>query len=115
MLNKFGEDFYTIFQLNRLSIYTNAMDQHWMHKKNGEVSFGLGLMWGAIGGVVGSYFSSPFFMVSNNRANAPFELLHKACHINNLSMFPVECQISSCASNLHVCLLKQSVMMMIPY
>lgn len=69
------------------------MDRHWMHKENGEISFGLGLMWGAIGGVVGSYFSSPFFMVSKNTANAPCELLHKACHINNLSMFPVECQI----------------------
>ncbi|XP_017866701.1 PREDICTED: solute carrier family 25 member 35-like [Drosophila arizonae] len=47
----------------RLSIYTNAMENHWMHKKNGEVSFSLGLMWGAIGGIVGSYFSSPFFMI----------------------------------------------------
>ncbi|KAM8712317.1 hypothetical protein ACLKA7_012783 [Drosophila subpalustris] len=47
----------------RLSIYTTAVDKHWMHKKNGEISFGLGLMWGAIGGVVGSYFSSPFFMI----------------------------------------------------
>ncbi|KAH8403800.1 hypothetical protein KR215_003051 [Drosophila sulfurigaster] len=47
----------------RLSIYTTAVDKRWMHKKNGEISFGLGLMWGAIGGVVGSYFSSPFFMI----------------------------------------------------
>jgi len=46
-----------------------------MHKKNGDISFGLGLMWGAIGGVVGSYFSSPFFMVS---AIDALRLLHKA-------------------------------------
>lgn len=53
--------------INRLSIYTTALDRHWMHKNNGEISFGLGLMWGAIGGVVGSYFSSPFFMVSSRQ------------------------------------------------
>ncbi|EDW61901.1 solute carrier family 25 member 35 [Drosophila virilis] len=47
----------------RLSIYTKAMNMHWMHDKKGEVSFGLGLVWGAVGGIVGSYFSSPFFMI----------------------------------------------------
>ncbi|XP_030383068.1 solute carrier family 25 member 35-like [Scaptodrosophila lebanonensis] len=47
----------------RLSIYTTAVDRHWMHNKNGEISYGLGLMWGAIGGVVGSYCSSPFFLI----------------------------------------------------
>ncbi|XP_037944616.1 solute carrier family 25 member 35-like [Teleopsis dalmanni] len=47
----------------RLSIYTTAMDNGWMHKANGDVSFGRGLFWGAAGGVIGSYFSSPFFMI----------------------------------------------------
>ncbi|XP_061390988.1 solute carrier family 25 member 35-like [Musca vetustissima] len=47
----------------RLSIYNMALNKGWMHKKNGEVSFGLGLCWGAAGGAIGSYFSSPFFMV----------------------------------------------------
>ncbi|XP_013119402.1 solute carrier family 25 member 35 [Stomoxys calcitrans] len=47
----------------RLSIYNMALNKGWMHKKNGEVSFGLGLVWGATGGAIGSYFSSPFFMI----------------------------------------------------
>jgi len=34
-----------------------------MHNRNGKVSYGLGLLWGAIGGVVGAYFSSPFYLV----------------------------------------------------
>ncbi|XP_017150379.1 solute carrier family 25 member 35-like [Drosophila miranda] len=51
----------------RLSIYSSAVEKRWMHKKNGEVSFGLGLMWGAIGGVVGSYCSSPFFLVKTQQ------------------------------------------------
>ncbi|KAH8254268.1 hypothetical protein KR032_009207 [Drosophila birchii] len=47
----------------RLSIYSEAMERGWMHNQQGEVSYGLGLMWGAIGGVVGSYCSSPFFLI----------------------------------------------------
>ncbi|XP_073844390.1 solute carrier family 25 member 35-like [Musca autumnalis] len=47
----------------RLSIYNMAINKGWMHKKNGEISFGLGMIWGATGGAIGSYFSSPFFMV----------------------------------------------------
>ncbi|XP_043642699.1 solute carrier family 25 member 35 [Drosophila teissieri] len=47
----------------RLSIYSEAMERRWMHNRSGEVSYGLGLMWGAIGGVVGSYCSSPFFLI----------------------------------------------------
>ncbi|EDW77226.1 uncharacterized protein Dwil_GK22254 [Drosophila willistoni] len=47
----------------RLSIYSTAVEKRWMHNKQGEISYGLGLMWGAIGGVVGSYCSSPFFLI----------------------------------------------------
>ncbi|KAH8402234.1 hypothetical protein KR009_010627 [Drosophila setifemur] len=47
----------------RLSIYSAATDRGWMHNQQGEVSYGLGLLWGAIGGVVGSYCSSPFFLI----------------------------------------------------
>lgn len=43
-----------------------AIKKGWMHKKNGDISFGLGMLWGAAGGAIGSYFSSPFFMVSLN-------------------------------------------------
>lgn len=43
-----------------------ALNKGWMHKKNGDISFGLGMLWGAAGGAIGSYFSSPFFMVSLN-------------------------------------------------
>ncbi|KAH8354008.1 hypothetical protein KR067_011155, partial [Drosophila pandora] len=47
----------------RLSIYSEAKERRWIHTKTGEVSYSLGLLWGAIGGVVGSYFSSPFFLI----------------------------------------------------
>lgn len=47
----------------RLSIYSEAMERRWMHNRKGEVSYGMGLLWGAIGGVVGCYFSSPFFLI----------------------------------------------------
>ncbi|KAH8322564.1 hypothetical protein KR074_006993, partial [Drosophila pseudoananassae] len=47
----------------RLSIYSEANERRWIHTKTGEVSYSLGLLWGAIGGVVGSYFSSPFFLI----------------------------------------------------
>uniref|UniRef100_A0A1B0AG92 Solute carrier family 25 member 35 n=1 Tax=Glossina pallidipes TaxID=7398 RepID=A0A1B0AG92_GLOPL len=47
----------------RLSIYQMALNERWMHTKNGDISFGLGLLWGAAGGALGSYLSSPFFMV----------------------------------------------------
>ncbi|XP_033153160.1 solute carrier family 25 member 35 [Drosophila mauritiana] len=47
----------------RLSIYSEAMERRWMHNRRGEVSYGMGLLWGAIGGVVGSYCSSPFFLI----------------------------------------------------
>lgn len=40
-----------------------ALNERWMHTKNGDISFGLGLLWGAAGGALGSYLSSPFFMV----------------------------------------------------
>lgn len=44
-----------------------ALNKGWMHKKNGDISFGLGMLWGAAGGAIGSYFSSPFFMVSERK------------------------------------------------
>uniref|UniRef100_A0A1B0G726 Uncharacterized protein n=1 Tax=Glossina morsitans morsitans TaxID=37546 RepID=A0A1B0G726_GLOMM len=56
----------------RLSIYQMALNERWMHTKNGDISFGLGLLWGAAGGALGSYLSSPFFM-----------------DIMNVDMFPV--------------------------
>ncbi|KAH8269592.1 hypothetical protein KR018_009994 [Drosophila ironensis] len=51
----------------RLSIYTEAIERRWVHNKEGEISFGLGLFWGAIGGVVGSFCSSPFFMIKTQQ------------------------------------------------
>ncbi|XP_046812102.1 solute carrier family 25 member 35-like [Lucilia cuprina] len=50
----------------RLSIYNMALNNGWMHTKSGDVSFVKGIFWGAAGGAIGSYFSSPFFMVSLN-------------------------------------------------
>ncbi|XP_036322416.1 solute carrier family 25 member 35-like [Rhagoletis pomonella] len=46
----------------RLGIYSTANNMQWTRDKNGDESFGLGLFWGAGGGAVGAYFSSPFFM-----------------------------------------------------
>ncbi|CAD7014919.1 unnamed protein product [Ceratitis capitata] len=47
----------------RLGLYSTAVENKWMHKQNGDVSFPLGLLWGAFGGCVGTYLSSPFFMI----------------------------------------------------
>ncbi|XP_037824945.1 solute carrier family 25 member 35-like [Lucilia sericata] len=47
----------------RLSIYNMALNNGWMHTKSGDVSFVKGIFWGAAGGAIGSYFSSPFFMI----------------------------------------------------
>ncbi|KAH8322546.1 solute carrier family 25 member 35-like [Drosophila bipectinata] len=47
----------------RLSIYTHALEQGWVHNSKKEISFSRGLFWGALGGVVGSYAASPFFMI----------------------------------------------------
>lgn len=74
IINSFRYSFYfptytyqchVIVFIHRLSIYSEAMERRWIHTKTGEVSYGLGLLWGAIGGVIGSYFSSPFFLVRN--------------------------------------------------
>jgi len=48
-----------------LSIYTHAVEKGWVHNKKGEISFARGMFWGALGGVVGSYCASPFFLVSD--------------------------------------------------
>ncbi|KAH8269421.1 hypothetical protein KR018_002952 [Drosophila ironensis] len=47
----------------RLGIYTHALKKGWVHNNKGEISFTRGLFWGAAGGVVGAYCSSPFFMI----------------------------------------------------
>ncbi|BFG03730.1 solute carrier family 25 member 35 [Drosophila madeirensis] len=47
----------------RLSTYTHAVEKGWVHNKNGEISFARGMFWGALGGVVGSYCGSPFFLI----------------------------------------------------
>uniref|UniRef100_A0A034W8Q0 Solute carrier family 25 member 35 n=1 Tax=Bactrocera dorsalis TaxID=27457 RepID=A0A034W8Q0_BACDO len=47
----------------RLGIHTSAVNMGWTRNKNGEESFGLNLFWGAAGGAMGAYFSSPFFMI----------------------------------------------------
>ncbi|XP_067630694.1 solute carrier family 25 member 35-like [Eurosta solidaginis] len=47
----------------RLGLYNMALEKKWMHNKNGDISFPLGLFWGAFGGCVGTYFSSPFFLI----------------------------------------------------
>ncbi|XP_017479726.1 PREDICTED: solute carrier family 25 member 35-like [Rhagoletis zephyria] len=56
---------YFQFILNsfRLGLYNLAMEKKWMHSKNGDISVSLGLFWGALGGCVGTYFSSPFFLI----------------------------------------------------
>ncbi|XP_052842447.1 solute carrier family 25 member 35-like isoform X2 [Drosophila gunungcola] len=46
----------------RLSIYTHAVEKGWVHNNKGEISFARGMFWGALGGVVGSYCASPFFL-----------------------------------------------------
>lgn len=63
------------FSYCSLSIYNMALNKGWMHKKNGEISFGLGLCWRASGGAIGCYFSSPFFMVSINSFMATRQLV----------------------------------------
>ncbi|XP_017479307.1 PREDICTED: solute carrier family 25 member 35-like [Rhagoletis zephyria] len=56
----------------RLGIYSTANNMQWTRDKNGDESFGLGLFWGAGGGAVGAYFSSPFFMIKTQlQARAP--------------------------------------------
>ncbi|XP_016973716.1 solute carrier family 25 member 35 [Drosophila rhopaloa] len=47
----------------RLSIYTHAVEKGWVHNNRGEISFAKGMFWGALGGVVGSYCASPFFLI----------------------------------------------------
>ncbi|EDX07044.1 GD11024 [Drosophila simulans] len=47
----------------RLSIYTHAVEKGWVHNNKGEISFAKGMFWGALGGVVGSYCASPFFLI----------------------------------------------------
>ncbi|XP_017020009.1 solute carrier family 25 member 35 [Drosophila kikkawai] len=47
----------------RLSIYTHAVEKGWVHNSRGEISFARGMFWGALGGVVGSYCASPFFLI----------------------------------------------------
>ncbi|EDW35861.1 GL16987 [Drosophila persimilis] len=47
----------------RLSTYTRAVEKGWVHNKKGEISFLRGMFWGALGGVVGSYCASPFFLI----------------------------------------------------
>ncbi|XP_017049619.1 solute carrier family 25 member 35 [Drosophila ficusphila] len=47
----------------RLSIYTHAVEKGWVHNSKGEISFAKGMFWGALGGVVGSYCASPFFLI----------------------------------------------------
>ncbi|XP_068155233.1 solute carrier family 25 member 35-like [Drosophila tropicalis] len=47
----------------RLGVYSIAIDNHWMHTKDGDVSYGLGLFWGALGGVTGSFAGNPFFLI----------------------------------------------------
>lgn len=46
-----------------LSIYNTALQNGWMNNSKGDISLGLGYIWGALAGSVGSYFSSPFFLV----------------------------------------------------
>ncbi|XP_020802422.1 solute carrier family 25 member 35 [Drosophila serrata] len=47
----------------RLSIYTHAVEKGWVHNSRGEISFARGMFWGALGGIVGSYCASPFFLI----------------------------------------------------
>ncbi|XP_017069013.1 solute carrier family 25 member 35 [Drosophila eugracilis] len=47
----------------RLSIYTQAVEKGLVHNKTGDISFAKGMFWGALGGVVGSYCASPFFLI----------------------------------------------------
>lgn len=56
---------YFQFILNsvRLGVYQTAMNNKWMHNRNGDVSFFRGMLWGATGGVAGSFCASPFYMV----------------------------------------------------
>ncbi|XP_004521956.1 solute carrier family 25 member 35 [Ceratitis capitata] len=56
----------------RLGIYSSAVNMQWTKKKNGGESVGLSLFWGAAGGAVGAYFSSPFFLIKTQlQSRAP--------------------------------------------
>ncbi|KAL5289264.1 SLC25A34 family protein [Megaselia abdita] len=47
----------------KLGIYNSALEYKWMHTKNGDISLPKSLFWGAGGGMIGAYLSSPFYMV----------------------------------------------------
>ncbi|XP_054740057.1 solute carrier family 25 member 35-like [Anastrepha obliqua] len=74
----------------RLGIYKMAMNNKWMHDKNGDVSFFYGLLWGATGGVSGSFCASPFFMVKiqlQSRANDNIAVGHQHQHSGMINAF----------------------------
>ncbi|CAD7093735.1 unnamed protein product [Hermetia illucens] len=56
---------YFQFILNsfRLGMYSAAEEKGWCSDRQGKASFSKGLFWGAAGGIVGCYTSSPFFLV----------------------------------------------------
>ncbi|KAH8269425.1 hypothetical protein KR018_002950 [Drosophila ironensis] len=56
---------YFQFFLNatKLSIYSNALDYGLLHDDKGNVSLYRGMFFGALGGSVGTFISSPFYMV----------------------------------------------------
>lgn len=52
--------------LVRLGIYNNAVNYGLTKTKTGKESFILGGIWGGIGGVIGSGFASPFYLIKTH-------------------------------------------------
>ncbi|XP_067630696.1 solute carrier family 25 member 35-like [Eurosta solidaginis] len=56
----------------RLGVYNTAVKRQWTRTKDEVESFGLSLFWGAAGGAMGAYCSSPFFLIKTQlQSRAP--------------------------------------------
>lgn len=74
----------------RLGVYKTAMNNKWMHNRNGDVSFFRGMLWGAAGGVTGSFCASPFYMVKiqlQARSNSKIAVGYQHQHTGFINAF----------------------------
>lgn len=59
-----------MFYVNRLGIYATAYEKGWTKNSDGTVSVIRSATFGALGGTIGQFLSSPFFMVRNQLQSA---------------------------------------------
>lgn len=63
----------TIFLPVSLGVYTTAYEKGWTRKSDGSVSIMRSALFGGIGGTLGQFIASPFFMVRNQLQSAAVE------------------------------------------